>query len=220
MNKDFLNHEIAFREDQSIDINKRSNKKILILGVGALGSWIAEFLSRQGYSNLTLLDMDRVENKNLGSQNFSKKDTGRMKASCIKNKILLNFESLKIDTIEKKLAADNANKIIRDFELVIDVFDNLESRAIVKKTCKELKIDCLHAGMSDDGFSEIEWNEYYQIPKSIENMKDVCDYPLASNLVFITVGLVCEVVNAFVDNNKKRTVHFTLNDLHIDNIRM
>jgi hypothetical protein len=220
MNKDFLNHEIAFREDQSIDINKRSNKKILILGVGALGSWIAEFLSRQGYSNLTLLDMDRVENKNLGSQNFSKKDTGRMKASCIKNKILLNFESLKIDTIEKKLAADNANKIIRDFELVIDVFDNIESRAIVKKTCKELKIDCLHTGMSDDGFSEIEWNEFYQIPKSLESMKDVCDYPLASNLVFITVGLVCEVVNAFVDNNKKRTVHFTLNDLHIDNIRM
>lgn len=220
MNKDFLNHEIAFREDQSIDINKRSNKKILILGVGALGSWIAEFLSRQGYSNLTLLDMDRVENKNLGSQNFSKKDTGRMKASCIKNKILLNFESLKIDIIEKKLTTDNANKIIRDFELVIDVFDNLESRSIVKNVCKELKIDCLHVGMSDDGFSEIEWNEYYQIPKSLEQMNDVCDYPLASNLVFVTVGLACEVINAFVDFGKKRTVHFTLNDLHIDNIRM
>lgn len=210
-----LVHESAYRGEPVIQ--QRSKVSVLVLGSGALGSWLLDLLARQGYTRLTVLDFDRVERKNFGTQNFGKADIGRMKATIAANNLVVRL-GVQCKAIAEKLTASNARKILNDgFGLVIDAFDNHESREIVKETCVKLGVPCLHCGMSGDGFAEIEWNEnYISRPAApvLDASGEPCEYPLASNLVSFTVALAAEAVNSFVDNGIKRSVHFTLRDLH------
>lgn len=214
---DHLLHEAAYRGDKIIE--SRANKRILVLGAGALGSWISTLLTRQGYSSLTILDFDRVEKKNFGTQNYGKVDIGRMKSVVTANHIIANFGN-KCISITDKLDSLNAVKILtpKNYDLAIDAFDNHESRNLVQQTCSKSKLDCIHCGMSADGFAEVEWNEKYKAhpnPKAVRN-GEPCEYPLALNLVFFTSTLAVEAVNAFFEQKMKRTIHFTLKDLHCD----
>ncbi len=214
MVSDHLAHESEFRGQDSVD--RRGNKVILLAGVGALGSWLVDLLVRQGYTSLTVLDRDSVEGANFGTQNYGNEDIGRKKATAIATRI---FRRLKINVaaIDKELRSSNAKKILGGFGLVIDLFDNVESRMLLKEFCEAQKIPCLHVGMSGDGFSEIEWNENYRAhpPAEVVDQEEPCDYPLASNLVHITVGLAAEVINKFIDGGVKESVHFTLKDMHV-----
>ena len=211
---DFVQHEELYR-GQDIVAN-RSNKHIVVFGVGALGSWIIDLLVRQGYNNLTVVDFDRVEQSNCGTQNYGLRDVGRKKSTITATNVYLKF-GVKIEAIDKKITHDNVNSIVKNANLLIDVFDNPESRQVIKNVATKFKIPCLHAGMSANGFAQIEWNETYQIYYSaLTNENQPCEYPLAANLVHITSSIVAEIINKFVDHGIKKSVHFTLNDLKVD----
>lgn len=220
MRTDPLGHEKSFRGDTTV--NKRSKLGIVVMGVGSLGSWLTDLLVRQGYYKIKVVDMDRVEGKNYGTQNYGSKDLGKMKAIATANNIYMRLGN-QVDHFDRKVTKDNVNKLIEGYDLVIDCFDNVESRLILKNACKAKNMACLHVGMSTDGFSEIEWNETYNVnenykaPVLAEN--EPCDYPLASNLVHITVGLAAEIVNRYVDDNRKDIIHFTVKDLHVHSVK-
>lgn len=77
---------------------------------------------------------------------------------------------------------------------MIDTFDNSISRSAVKNYCADANISCLYVGLASE-YSEIIWNENYRVPSPVND--DICDYPLARNLVMLTVAVVCEVVVNF-----------------------
>ena len=214
---EYLGHEAEFRGSDVMA--HRASKHILILGCGALGGWLTDLLVRQGYISLIVLDNDRVEKKNAGVQNFDVRDIGRKKARQTRARIFDRYQ-VNIGFIEDRLRQTNVKKILdRDpgFDLVIDVFDNTESRNLVRKACDDLNISCLHVGLSHDGFAEIEWNaNYCAHPLPVEDdVEAPCEYPLAANLVHLAVGLAGEVVNQFMETGKMQSVHFTLRDLHV-----
>ena len=120
-----------------------------------------------------------------------------------------------IDAINKKLDENNIKKILSSFSLVIDAFDNWDSRKLVKEFCVENKVPCVHAGMSDQGFSDVKWNDIYIIPKVTNNQDDVCDYPLARNCVDITVAALAESVCKFSDENRQVNCDIMLEPLKI-----
>lgn len=208
-----LQHEISFYDEKTL-LN-RSSKKVLLLGAGALGSWLLEILSRQGYSQITILDFDRVERKNFGTQNYGKSDIGRPKSVISANKILLEL-GISVKSINDKLTQLNCKKYLSGYDLIVDVFDNHESRNLVKEFCQKT-IPCMHCGMSGDGFVEVEWNEKYKaypVPKTEIMNNEPCEYPLAANLVHFAVTLAAECINIFFDKGIKRSVHFTMKDMH------
>lgn len=210
---EFLQHEIAFRGDAIV--RKRAAANVLLCGCGALGSWLSEFLVRQGYSSINVLDFDRVEAANYGTQNYGSKDVGRKKAAVLAANIFLKV-GVKIASIDEKLDKNNIAKHFRSRDLVIDAFDNADSRNMIRDHCKAHSIPCLHVGLSADGFAEIEWNEDYRAHEvAAADPSAPCDYPLASNLVFVAVSLAAECVNRFVEAGTKKRLHFTLKDLHI-----
>lgn len=212
----FLTHESEYRGSQAV-LN-REKVRLVLCGVGALGSKALNLLVSQGYSNILIIDKDRVEHANFGTQDYGLPDVGRMKAAQAKIGIFKRFK-VQVDSFEGELTASNAKKYLSGADLVIDMFDNSASRNMVRDFCKTAQIEVLHAGMSDDGFAEIEWNERYLAhPTPIEAGEAPCDYPLAANLVAMTVALLVEVVNRFVDKKVKQSIHFTLKDLHIDKV--
>lgn len=67
--------------------SKLVNKKVLLIGVGAIGSFLAETLVRGGIRNITLSDGDSVEAGNLCRASFDMKSIGDSKASALRKKL-------------------------------------------------------------------------------------------------------------------------------------
>lgn len=211
-----LGHESAFRGPEVLV--KRAKIRLFICGVGALGSWLVDILARQGFHSMTVLDRERVEEKNFGTQNYGNPDIGKMKAAQVR---FNTFRRLKVvvTDITKELTQGNAKKLLREADLVLDAFDNSESRNLLAKTCRELGIPCLHSGMSPDGFGEARWDVDSYIskppPEARDDRGEPCEYPLAANLVQATVMITSETICRFVDSRERVDLVFTLKDMNI-----
>jgi molybdopterin/thiamine biosynthesis adenylyltransferase len=212
---DILTHEIAYAGVASID--KRAKCQVALYGYGALGSHVGELLVRQGYRQLLFLDYDRVELANLGTQLFTREDVGRPKSAQGAFNIYRKF-GVHVHHENKKLTEGNAKSLSRGHDLILDLFDNIESRLAVQSAVRQLKTQCLHVGMSSDGFAQITWDESYRLPAVATPQADdaPCDYPLSANLVWLTSGFIAEIVNLFVDQGIKHNVEFTIGDMRIE----
>src|SRR5258706_12109246 len=101
-------------------------KRIVICGVGALGSTCVQFC-RNVEAELRLVDFDRVESKNLAAQWFVKQSVGKNKAEAIRLQ-LANFYGAKAEAFGVRLAATNAAQLLAGCALAVDCFDNADSR--------------------------------------------------------------------------------------------
>jgi hypothetical protein len=70
----------------------------------------------------------------------------------------------------------------------------------------------LHAGLYAD-YGEVIWNERYRVPNDVAG--DVCDYPLARNLVLLVVAVATECIVHFVLANERQDWWITLRDFAI-----
>ena len=91
-------------------------------------------------------------------------------------------------------------------------FDNSASRRLVREQCRALSIPCLHVGLFKD-YGEVIWDECYRVPQDVAG--DVCDYPLARNLVLLTVAVASEVVLRFVLEGARQDWSATLRDFAV-----
>ena len=209
---DTQGHEINYRTKKVFE--KMAKTKICVCGAGALGSNLINNLVRQGFAQITVIDMDRVEKHNIATQVYSRRDVGQMKANALKANIFQNTGQV-IEAVDKELRDNNAKKFLKGFDVIVDVFDNWASRRLVSETALAMKTSVVHAGMSDDGFAEIKWNDNYKIPVKDVEQKDVCDYPLAANLVQLTSAVLAEAVAQFVSDGETLNREITLKDLRV-----
>ena len=198
---EYLAHEAAFRGEGII--KNREGKKITICGVGALGSWLTDLLVRQGYQKLKVIDFDKVERKNSGTQIYGQDDIGRSKAVQLRGHIYRRL-GITIEAVAERLRATNVKKLLSGSDLVVDVFDDVTSRRLVVDFCLQNGIPCVHAGMASVGYFEIVWNSQYKVPNEPEknDTDEPCEYPLASNLVLLCVATLAEVINRHFDSNE------------------
>ena len=204
-----LMHELSYRSEGAID--KVQQVRILVCGVGAIGSNLVDNLVRQGFGNIDILDYDVVEAHNIGTQTYGVYDVGQFKVDALSRKIYRDTKMV-VNGLNKELVVDNKD-ILQGYDLIIDTFDNNAARKTVFDYCSELDIDCVHAGMSSDGYAQVVWNDKYIVPQDNEDAIDVCDYPLARNLVLIISSLLSEVIMQFVVNEIKKNLELTLKDM-------
>lgn len=96
-------------------------KKILIIGVGGIGSYLVPLLTKTGLYSITISDPDIVEEDNLCSQNYNKDDVGRHKVYSCGDTLLITCGIYPILT----------DKQLEGFDLVICCADNLDARRLV-----------------------------------------------------------------------------------------
>jgi molybdopterin/thiamine biosynthesis adenylyltransferase len=117
--------------------------------------------------------------------------------------------------VRKELTAENAKQLLKESDLVIDAFDNARSRQLVQDHCRgagAAGVACLHVGLHAD-YCEVVWDEQYRVPRDVGG--DVCDYPLARNLVLLAVVIASEAVIAFAAGAAKQSRSATLRDFSI-----
>ena len=184
---------------------------VVICGAGALGANITETLARSGFGTLKVIDCDRIEERNLSTQPYHRADVGAHKAKILAN-TLYRAVGTSIEVATKRLTAANATPLLRSAQLVIDTFDNSQSRQAVKTCCEARHIPCLHAGLAAE-YAEVIWNPDYRVPSDAND--DICNYPLARNLVLLTVAIACELAVRFALAGETQSYALTLRDLSV-----
>lgn len=192
-------------------MNRLRDFRVTVCGAGALGANVVESLARQGFAELRVIDRDRIEERNLSTQPYYASDVGAFKAKILANS-LYRALGAKVDAKSEELTEANAARLLKDAELVIDTFDNSVSRRAVKEYCERANVPCLHAGLAS-GYAEVIWNESYRVPSAAQD--DICDYPLARNLVLLTVAVTCETIVKFVAASERQSFTITLDDFAV-----
>ncbi|HEY9786699.1 MAG TPA: ThiF family adenylyltransferase [Candidatus Obscuribacterales bacterium] len=205
-----LHHERIARGPEAM--SKLSRCRILLCGAGALGSNLAVNLVRMGVKKLTIVDKDRVEEHNISTQIYGLEDIGALKAEMVRNMIFRDVGE-EITSLAKEVNQQNAAKLLKGFDLIIDTFDNSASRRLVKETCISLDAQCLHAGVNDQ-YGEVIWNARYRVPS--DEGVDVCDYPLSRTLVLLVVSIASEVAVRYILSGEQQNYSVTTGDFSIN----
>lgn len=104
--------------------NEIQKARIIVAGIGGIGSNVAFQLARMIPANLTLYDDDTVEMVNMAGQLFSSKDIGEAKVNAIAN-MIYNYTSMRqVFTIKDKFTSDKEAG-----DIMICGFDNMRARA-------------------------------------------------------------------------------------------
>jgi molybdopterin/thiamine biosynthesis adenylyltransferase len=185
--------------------------RLVLCGAGALGSHLADNLVRQGFGLLRVIDRDRVEEHNVGTQLYGESEVGAWKVEALRGR-LFRATGLEVEAVSRELTERSARPLLKGASLVVETFDNSASRRRVQEVCRALELPCLHVGLFAD-YAEVVWDEAYCVPADVAG--DVCDYPLARNLVLLAVAVASEVLVRFVVDGESGSWSLTLRDFTV-----
>jgi molybdopterin/thiamine biosynthesis adenylyltransferase len=124
------------------------NSKVLIVGIGGIGSPIALYLAASGVGTIGIIDNDIVDKTNLQRQILhSESFIGHSKVESAKSKLKELNSNINIITYNERLNENNIERIFKDFDIVIDGIDNFNTRYLVNDACIKLNIPNIHGSI-------------------------------------------------------------------------
>ncbi len=119
---------------------KLLNSRVLVLGMGGLGSPAAMYLAAAGVGTLIIADDDRVELSNLQRQIIHRNDAiGLSKVESAKQTLCSLNPDSQIEVIDHRLSEEEAAAVIANVDLVLDCSDNYRTRHILNKLCLQAR---------------------------------------------------------------------------------
>jgi molybdopterin/thiamine biosynthesis adenylyltransferase len=135
-----FSRQLILKDIGAIGQKKILSSKVLVVGVGGLGCPAAENLVRAGIGTIGLIDNDVVNLSNIHRQSlFSSKDVKKLKVNVAEKKLKEINPHTKIKTYKTRLSQDNIEKIIKNYELIIDGSDNFKTKFLINDYCIKLK---------------------------------------------------------------------------------
>ena len=127
-----FSRQIILKNIGPIGQKKILTSKVLIIGIGGLGCPVAEFLTRSGIGTLGIVDHDTVSLSNIHRQSlYDEKDINQLKVKIVKNKLSKINSKTKINTFNFKLNKTKFEKIIKNYDYIVDGTDNFESKFLI-----------------------------------------------------------------------------------------
>ena len=116
-----------------------AQKRVIIFGVGGVGSWCAESLVRSGIRQLTIVDSDRVCITNINRQLMATtKTVGQVKVEALKERLLSINPQAEITALQQIFSEETAESFELDsYDYIIDAIDSLKDKAaLILLACK------------------------------------------------------------------------------------
>lgn len=150
------------------------SKRVVIVGVGALGSHLLMGL-RNVDATLVAIDFDRVETKNVASQVHTLQGVGKNKAIAYQKMAASLFRS-KVEAVPTKLTADNVEILLAGADLIVDAVDNPTARHLIQAYAQNHKVPCLHGALAADGtYGRVVWDERFTIDEGAVEGQATCE---------------------------------------------
>lgn len=129
---------------------KLSTKKVLVFGIGGVGSFVCEALARAGVGEFVLVDNDVVSITNINRQIIALHSTvGKYKTEVMKQRILDINSNSKVDCVNTFITKENAKDFDFNVDFVIDAIDNVTAKIELAKLSESVGfklISCMGTG--------------------------------------------------------------------------
>jgi len=129
--KRYIAH-INLKKIGSFGQKKIIDTKVLIIGVGGLGSPVALYLASSGINNIGIVDHDKIDISNLHRQIlFNEEDVNKFKVDIAEKRLKKINSKIKINKFKTKIDSNNINKIAKGYDLIIDGTDSFRSKLLI-----------------------------------------------------------------------------------------
>jgi tRNA A37 threonylcarbamoyladenosine dehydratase len=164
---------LLFKEE---GLNKLKNSNVLVVGLGGVGSFAAEFLVRAGVGKMTIVDGDTVDITNINRQLPALHSTiGEPKVKIVGDRLMDINPELNLIRVEEFLSPERASEIVTtEFDYVLDCIDSLTPKINLLVAAKRKKIKVI-SNMGAGGKFDVNKVVVRDISKT-----EVC--PLAKNI--------------------------------------
>ena len=116
------------------------NAKIIVIGLGGVGTPFLTYMCRAGISSIGIVDHDNVTLSNLHRQiMFFPKDLNKKKTTSVKSQINQIDKDVKVKIFNTKISKKNIKSIIKNYDYVIDGTDNFKTKLLINDECKKQK---------------------------------------------------------------------------------
>lgn len=113
---------------------KLMDARVLVVGAGALGSWLIDMLARAGVGHIIIVDRDYVEESNLQRQQLYSMDDVKErtpKAIAAKNRVQSVNPTITIDAHVMHADVSNLEPLVKEVDLILDGTDNFDTRFLI-----------------------------------------------------------------------------------------
>ena len=127
---------------------KIEKSKVLVVGVGGLGSAVLPYLISSGIGTVGIVDGDNVELSNLPRQViFNEDDIGFSKVDRAFNKLKKINNQTKIIKYNSFINDDNVKEIFKNFDIIVDATDSINMRYLINDACVQLKLPFVYGAV-------------------------------------------------------------------------
>ncbi len=128
---------------------KLTEARVLIVGVGGLGSPLAAYLTAAGVGTVGLVDDDVVSVSNLQRQVlYDESQQGKAKVLCAKQRLEALNSEVNVVAHHTRLTAGNARELISQYDIVADGTDNFATRYVISDACEALGKPYVYAAIN------------------------------------------------------------------------
>ena len=159
-NQTFARFSMMVGED---GIEKLNNSRVIVFGVGGVGSYTVEALARAGVGHITMVDFDEISESNINRQLHSLRSTiGKSKIDVMKDRILDINPDCKVELV-KRLVYDDIDEVLGNnkYDFVVDAIDVIGSKINLIEYCVKNNINII----SSMGFGNKMHPEMVEIAK-------------------------------------------------------
>jgi hypothetical protein len=175
---------------------------ITIVGVGALGSHLVQFI-RNEKVDIKVIDFDRVEQANVMSQFHGKPSVGKNKVAALQQTMDFLFKR-NLQVVSHKLVENNIDVLLKDATLVVDCLDNAASRKLVQDYVRVHNLPCLHGALAPGGaFGRVIWDPAFVIDSEVGAGAATCEDGEFLPFIALTAAYMARSVQLFLKDGKQ-----------------
>lgn len=128
--------------------SKLQSAKVTVVGIGGVGSWVAEALARTAVGHIQLIDLDDICATNTNRQIHAHQgNIGRMKVEAMAERISQINPLCQVTAVSEFINADNQAELLADKpDYVVDAIDSVPAKAALIAYCKRQKIRVISVG--------------------------------------------------------------------------
>ena len=147
---------------------KIKSARIIVFGVGGVGSALVEFLVRSGVSNIAIVDFDKIDVTNINRQLVAFQDNvGKTKVDEMERKLKNINPNINLKKYSTKLTSENINEFnLSNYDIIVDCIDDLNAKKSLITKANELGVYILCACGAGNRYAEIPHFEIADIYKT------------------------------------------------------
>tara|TARA_S200000501_G_scaffold69812_1_gene61793 strand:+ start:435 stop:1178 length:744 start_codon:yes stop_codon:yes gene_type:complete len=135
-----FSRQIILKDIGTLGQKRILNSRVLVIGMGGLGCPAADFLIRSGIGTLGIADHDTINLSNIHRQSlYNEKDLNKSKVKVAKKKLNEINPKTKINIFNFRLNKKRFEKIINDYDYIVDGTDNFESKFLINDFSRKHK---------------------------------------------------------------------------------